>query len=68
MQFLNLVSFGLINLISLIRGLISGLISLISIFGGIISLIGGLSSLISGQRSAVSVIGQCQLLMKKVSD
>ena len=52
----------LISLFSDLISLISGLISLIS---DLISVIGDLISLISGQRSAVSVIGQCHLLMKK---
>ena len=45
--------------------------SLINVSGGLInlvSLISGLISLIGGQRSAVSVIGQCHLLMKIMTD
>ena len=63
---------GLISLIGgqsrLISCLISIIVGLSSIIGGLISLICCLISLISGQRSAVRVISQCQLLMKKAGE
>ena len=62
---------GLISLINGLISLISGLISiircLICIISGVCSLISGLISLVNDQRSAISVIGQGQLFVKKIS-